>query len=69
MAVTKLRGVTGFEWDDANIEHIAKHHVVPEEAEQVFFDENNVLDEDIKHSTRDINTGEVKLYEKETSRS
>jgi uncharacterized DUF497 family protein len=24
----------GFEWDDANIEHIARHGITPEEAEQ-----------------------------------
>jgi uncharacterized DUF497 family protein len=24
-----------FEWDDANILHVAEHHVVPEEAEEV----------------------------------
>ena len=24
-----------FDWDEENIEHIAKHNVVPEEAEQV----------------------------------
>lgn len=46
-----LDGVVGFEWDEANIAHIARHNVAPEEAEQVFFDANNALDEDIKHST------------------
>lgn len=46
-----LDGVSGFEWDDANIAHIARHNVGPEEAEQVFFDTDNALDEDIKHST------------------
>ena len=25
-----------FDWDDANIQHIARHRVTPEEAEQVF---------------------------------
>ena len=25
----------GFDWDEANIEHIARHNVMPEEAEQV----------------------------------
>jgi hypothetical protein len=24
-----------FDWDDANIEHLARHHITPEEAEQV----------------------------------
>jgi uncharacterized protein len=46
-----LDDITEFEWDKANIEHIAHHNVTPEEAEQVFFDIDNALDEDIKHST------------------
>lgn len=46
-----LDGVVGFEWDEANIEHISRHNVIPEEAEEVFFDKDNALDEDIKHST------------------
>lgn len=50
MAVSKLRLVIGFEWDEANIEHIAQHNVSPAEAEEIFFDTKNVLDEDIKHS-------------------
>ena len=29
-------GITEFEWDDNNIEHIACHQVMPEEAEEVF---------------------------------
>ena len=28
---------TGFEWDDYNEEHIAKHDVVPDEVEACFF--------------------------------
>jgi len=28
-----------FEWDDDNIRHIAKHHVSPEEVEDVAFDD------------------------------
>ena len=27
-----------FDWDDANVEHIAAHDVEPEEAEQIFED-------------------------------
>lgn len=50
MIKDKLAGVRGFERDRVNIEHIAEHNVIPEEAEQVFFDTNQVLDEDIKHS-------------------
>lgn len=51
MDVDALRGVTGFEWDKANISHIAKHAVIADEAEEVFSDLDNVLDEDIEHST------------------
>ena len=50
MAVSKLGSTVGFEWDEANIEHIARHNVAPSEAEDVFFDTKNVLDEDIEHS-------------------
>lgn len=46
----KLQSVTGFEWDRANTLHIARHKVLPEEAEEVFSDKDNVLDEDIEHS-------------------
>ncbi len=51
MAVSKLRNAVGFEWDDANIRHIAGHNVAPHEAEEIFFDINNVLSEDLIHST------------------
>ena len=27
--------VTHFDWDDGNVEHIARHNVTPEEAEEV----------------------------------
>lgn len=41
----------GFEWDEWNIEkNRALHHVMPEEQEQVFFDENKVIYEDKGHS-------------------
>lgn len=51
MVIPKLGDVIGFEWDEANISHIARHKVLPKEAEEVFFDPDNILDEDIKHST------------------
>ncbi|TSC87867.1 MAG: hypothetical protein G01um10147_370 [Microgenomates group bacterium Gr01-1014_7] len=51
MPIIKGRKVVEFDWDEANIAHIAKHNVLPEEAEEVFFDENNVQDEDVAHST------------------
>lgn len=30
--------VTSFDWNDANIDHIARHRVTPDEAEEVFQD-------------------------------
>ena len=45
-----VQSIKEFEWDQVNIEHIAQRYVKPEEAEQVFFDVNHVLGEDIKHS-------------------
>lgn len=50
MKIDPLRDVNGFEWDSANVLHIARHKVTIEEAEDVFFDENNKLDDDTKHS-------------------
>lgn len=51
MSLPELEKVLEFEWDEANIAHIAKHDVLPKEAEEVFFDKDNVQDEDIEHST------------------
>ena|SRR5579871_710690 len=45
-----LGGIIGFEWDEWNTEHIKKHEVTPEEAEQPFFDERKVVGEDTNHS-------------------
>jgi len=50
MAKPKVWNVTGFDWDEANISHIAKHNVTPAEAEELFFDLENVLDQDLEHS-------------------
>ena len=49
MNVDVLKGVVGFDWNEANIEHIAEHDVTSDEAEKIFSDEKNVLDEDIEH--------------------
>lgn len=51
MAIPDLSSIGGFEWDQANTSHIGRHKVTPTEAEEVFFDQRNVLDEDLKHST------------------
>lgn len=50
MIIDVFDGVLGFDWDEGNIEHIAEHEVTPEEAEEVFSDTDNVLDEDDEHS-------------------
>jgi uncharacterized DUF497 family protein len=51
MEIDILEEVTGVAWDEGNIEHIAEHNVTPEEAEELFSDPDNVLSEDIEHST------------------
>src|SRR5215216_5735473 len=51
MEIDILEGVDRFDWDEGNIEHIAEHEVTLDEAEEVFADTDNVLDEDIEHST------------------
>jgi hypothetical protein len=37
----------GFDWDRANIEHIANHHVTPKEVEEVFANEEMGIDYDV----------------------
>jgi uncharacterized protein len=51
MEIDILEGVTGFAWDEGNIEHIAEHNVTPEAAEEIFSDPDNVFSEDMEHST------------------
>ena len=51
MILEVFQGVTGFEWDRANIAHIANHNVLPDEAEEVFSDKDNIVEEDVEHST------------------
>jgi len=49
-----------FQWDDGNIDHIAKHDVTPEEAEQVI--ENEPLDAGAvlrNGETRSVHLGET----------
>lgn len=40
MSLPKLDKIIGFDWDEANIAHLAKHNVLPKEAEEVFFDKD-----------------------------
>jgi uncharacterized protein len=45
---------TGFEWDDANTEKNWEfHQVTPEEAEDVFFSDPQVVRGDARHSQRE----------------
>ena len=52
--VINLSKITGFEWDQGNIDKsYHKHGVTPKEAEESFLDENVFLQEDIKHSEKE----------------
>jgi uncharacterized DUF497 family protein len=54
----KLVGVTGFQWDQGNLEkNWLKHGVSPLECEQVFFNQPLVVVPDLKHSQ-----GEERFY-------
>lgn len=47
----RLDGVIFFQWDEGNIDKsYQKHGIVPNEAEEVFLDENLGVVKDIKHS-------------------
>lgn len=46
-----ITNTVGFDWDHGNANKIiSKHHVIPSEAEQVFFNEPLLLLDDFKHS-------------------
>ena len=47
---TAFSKLEGFEWDGANLEHIAKHNVKYSECEQVFQNEQLVIFFDKEHS-------------------
>ncbi len=52
--VIDLTKITGFEWDKGNVnKSYQKHGITPNEAEEVFLDENILLLEDIKHSKKE----------------
>ncbi len=49
-----LWGCTGFEWDEHNAEkNWLKHHVSPEECEEVFFNLPLIVAEDTGHSEQE----------------
>jgi hypothetical protein len=46
-----LDNCIGFDWDDSNsLKNWERHHVTPEEAEDVFFQEPLVVHNDLRHS-------------------
>jgi uncharacterized protein len=49
-----LKKIIGFEWGQGNIDKsYQKHGITPNEAEEVFLDEDILLLKDIKHSQRE----------------
>lgn len=49
-----LRKVTEFEWDKGNLDKsYNKHGITPNEAEEVFLDEEQLVLEDVKHSEKE----------------
>ena len=49
-----LKKIKGFEWDYGNIDKsFKKHGITPNEAEEVFLDEDILLLKDIKHSQQE----------------
>lgn len=47
-----LEGVEGFDWDEGNIaKSLVKHHITPEQSEEVFLDPNLVTLDDPEHSS------------------
>lgn len=49
-----LRKITGFEWDQGNIDKsYEKHGITPNQAEELFTDQELFLLEDVKHSQKE----------------
>lgn len=49
-----LSKITGFEWDQGNIEkNLIKHNVTNQEAEEIFINDPHFIFEDQKHSIRE----------------
>ena len=49
-----LRNLVGFEWDKGNIEKsYKKHGILPNEAEEVFLDNEILILEDVEHSKQE----------------
>jgi uncharacterized protein len=49
-----LMKIAGFEWDKGNLDKsYQKHGITPNQAEEVFLDENALVIDDIKHSSQE----------------
>lgn len=49
-----LSSITGFEWDEWNVDKsYKKHSITPNEAEEAFLDKDLLVQEDIKHSEKE----------------
>jgi uncharacterized DUF497 family protein len=49
-----LEECTGFDWDEANaIKNWERHHVTPEEAEDVFFHLPLIVRSEVRHSSKE----------------
>lgn len=49
-----LKKIVGFEWDEWNTEKsYKKHGILPNEAEEIFLDDNILILEDVEHSKQE----------------
>ncbi|SRR6266568_4326325 len=53
MDITLPNGTT-FDWDEHNSAHITRHNVTPEEAEETFYQEPQIIAADEKHSQTEV---------------
>ncbi len=54
MTIPDLSKIKGFHWDKGNIDKsYLKHGITPKEAEEIFLDDNVLLQEDFKHSQKE----------------
>ncbi len=45
-----MKKIITFDWDKHNVNHIAKHNIIPKEAEETFYDSKGKRYDDKKHS-------------------
>lgn len=50
-----LERIEGFDWDEGNVhKNVEKHQVSRGEAEQIFFNDPLVINEDVRHSVHEL---------------